>query len=99
MMKHKYDVHMLIPRFCAMVNTQFNKVIKCFRSDNARELVFADFFAKKGTLHQFSCVETPQQNSVAERKHQHLLNVARALYFQSRIPLKFWSECVLTAVF
>ena len=57
------------------------------------------FFVEMGVVHQFSCVECLQQNSVAERKHQHLLNVARALYFQSRVPLHFWSHCVLTTAF
>lgn len=98
-MRAKFDAIHIIPRFLKLNQTQFSKVIKCYRSDNALELQFTDFFASTGTLHQFYCVERSQQNSVVERKHQHVLNVARALFFQSCVPLRFWGICVLTATY
>lgn len=64
-----------------------------------RSWPFSDFIHQMGVLHQYSCVERPQQNSMVERKHQHLLNAARALYFQSHTPISFWTDCVLTACY
>lgn len=36
---------------------------------------------------------------MVEQKHRHLLEVARALHFQARLPIQFWDECILTADF
>ncbi|XP_074356728.1 uncharacterized protein LOC141696493 [Apium graveolens] len=48
---------------------------------------------------QKSCINRPQQNARSERKHRHVLEVARSLKFQSGLPMQYWGEFVLTAAF
>lgn len=101
-MNTKSEVPQIFIQFYNMVQTQFGKGIKRIRSDNGKEYVnntFSNFTSKHGILHEFTCVDTPQQNGVAERKNRHLLEVARSLLFQMSVPTSYWGEAVLTAAY
>ncbi|XP_062116485.1 uncharacterized protein LOC133830512 [Humulus lupulus] len=59
---------------------------------------FCDLLALDGTVYQTSCTDTPEQNGVIERKHRHIIEIARSLLLSSSVPSQFWGEAVLTAV-
>lgn len=99
MLRNKSDVSTIMSSFIKLVQTQYQTNIKSIRSDNSPELHFGPLLREHGITHQFSCAYTPQQNSVVERKHQHILNVARALLLQSHLPLVYWVDCIQTVVF
>nr|KYP54934.1 Retrovirus-related Pol polyprotein from transposon TNT 1-94 [Cajanus cajan] len=101
-MKDKSEVFQLFVNFYQTVQIQFGSPIKRLRSDNGREYVnqnLSNFLKEKGVIHELTCVDTPQQNGVAERKNRHLLEVTRALLFQMSVPKSYWGEAVLTATY
>lgn len=84
LVEHKSDYLQCLKAFCNYVRTQFHTSVHIVRSDNALE--FGDaackaFYQERGILHQTSCPYRPQQNARVERKHRHILEVARALKF------------------
>ena len=99
-MRMKSETFTCLANFCAMVKNQFNRTIKHLRTDNGQEFLSNNIqkkFHDHGILHERTCVDTPQQNGIAKRKHCHLFNVARCLRFQANLPISFWGECILTA--
>ncbi|RVW23478.1 Retrovirus-related Pol polyprotein from transposon TNT 1-94 [Vitis vinifera] len=84
-----------------MIETQFSKRIKTFRSDNALEYTqhaFQALLHSYGTVHHLTCPSTSQQNGRAERKLRHILDTVRALLLSAKIPAPFWGEAALHAV-
>ncbi|RVW71043.1 Retrovirus-related Pol polyprotein from transposon RE1 [Vitis vinifera] len=63
------------------------------------QMVVGEFLAQEGIVHLSSCVDTPQQNGIAERKNRHLLEVARSLMFSMNVPKLFWGQAILTAAY
>ena len=76
--------------------------VRAIRSDNGTEFkneVLNDFCADKGITRQYSAPRTPQQNGVVERKNRTLIEAARTMLSESRLPMYFWAEAVNTACY
>jgi hypothetical protein len=54
------------------------------------------FFKKIGIAHHVPCPHAHQQNSSAEKKHRHIIEIGLALLAKASMPLKFWDEAFAT---
>ncbi|GJR63730.1 putative ribonuclease H-like domain-containing protein [Tanacetum coccineum] len=52
-----------------------------------------------GIKRDYSNPRTPQQNGVAERKNRTLIEAARTMLADSKLPTMFWTEAVSTACY
>ncbi|GJX82867.1 ribonuclease H-like domain-containing protein [Tanacetum coccineum] len=69
----------------------------CSRCDNGTEFknrVMNQFCKIKGIKREFSVSRTPQQNGVEERKNRTLVEAARTILADLKLPTTFWAEAV-----
>ncbi|GJZ92211.1 ribonuclease H-like domain-containing protein [Tanacetum coccineum] len=57
------------------------------------------FCEMKGIKREFSVARTPQQNGVAKRKNITLIEAARTMLADSKLPTTFWAEALNTACY
>ncbi|GJV13209.1 ribonuclease H-like domain-containing protein [Tanacetum coccineum] len=75
------------------------KVILCDNRTEFKNRVMNQFCEMKGIKREFSVARTPQQNGVAERKNRTLIEAARTMLADSKLPITFWAETVNTACY
>ncbi|GKC20902.1 putative ribonuclease H-like domain-containing protein, partial [Tanacetum coccineum] len=70
------------------------KVIRCDNGTEFKNKVMNQFCEMKDIKRKFSVARTPQQNRVAERKNRTLIEAARTMLADSKLPTTFWAEAV-----
>ena len=77
--KQKSAVGQIVLTFHKMIQNYFRTKIQVLKTDNAREFFQSNlgFYVRdQGIIHLSSCVDSPRQNRVTERKNRHLLEVS-----------------------
>ena len=96
----KCQVRDKVKTFVRSAQKEFGLPIKKMRSNNGTEFKntqVEEFLDEEGIKHEFSAPHTPQQNGVVERKNRTLIDMARTMLDEYKIPDLFWCEAVNTA--
>nr|GEZ94191.1 ribonuclease H-like domain-containing protein [Tanacetum cinerariifolium] len=75
-------------------HVNFRNINKLVKGNLVRE-----FCGSKRIRRDYSNARTPQQNGVAERKNQTLIEAARTMLVDSLLPTIFWSKAVVTTCY
>nr|GEX63884.1 ribonuclease H-like domain-containing protein [Tanacetum cinerariifolium] len=98
----KDETFYILKDFIALIENQLNKKDKAIKYDNGTEFQNARLIVlcgEKGIKRDYSNARTLQQNKVAERKNRTLIEAARSMLADSKLPTMFWTEAVSTACY
>ncbi|GJU00114.1 putative ribonuclease H-like domain-containing protein [Tanacetum coccineum] len=98
----KDETYYILNDFITFIENQLNKKVKLIRCDNGTKFKNSKLIklcGSKGIKRDYSNARTPQQNGVAERKNRTLIEAARTMLADSKLPTMFWTEAVSTACY
>nr|GEX11625.1 putative ribonuclease H-like domain-containing protein [Tanacetum cinerariifolium] len=73
------------------------KIIRCDNEADIKNKEMNEFCTRKGIKRESSNAKTPQQNGVAKRRNRTLIEAARTMLADAKLPVTFWAEAVNTA--
>ena len=76
LLRSKTEVVEVFADFHKLVTNHFSSKIHTLRSDNGTEYmshIMMKYLSNHGIMHQTSCVGTPRQNGIAERKNRTIM--------------------------
>ncbi|GJU68325.1 putative ribonuclease H-like domain-containing protein [Tanacetum coccineum] len=88
----KDETSEILKTFITSIENLIDLKVKVIRCDNGTEFknrVMNQFCKMKGIKREFSVARTPQQNRVAKRKNRTLIEAARTMLADSKLPTTF----------
>ncbi|KAI5342090.1 hypothetical protein L3X38_009965 [Prunus dulcis] len=101
-LRHKLEALCVFKKFKATVKFQSGYKLKKLRSDRGGEYTLVEFDRfcdNAGIERQLTTPYTPQQNGVAERKNRTIVEIAKCLLLEKKIPFDLWAEAVNISVY
>ncbi|GJZ43542.1 ribonuclease H-like domain-containing protein [Tanacetum coccineum] len=98
----KDETSEILKNFIKEIENLVDKKVKIIRSHNGTEFknkIMDDFCREKGIKREYSIARIPQQNGVAERRNKTLIEAAKTMLADSKLPTTFWAEAVSTACY
>lgn len=102
LLANKSDVFAAFKNYFELTRNKFGTSIKKIRSDRGGEYMLREFLAflsENGIESQRTAPYSAQQNGVAERKNRSLMEMARSMLSDAKLPDTYWGEAVVTANF
>ena len=97
--------------FKTVVELKFNTQVKCVHSDRGGEFYgrydeigrnlgpFARFLQECGIEAMYTMLDTPQQNSIVERRNHTLIEMVRCMLGHSTLSVFLWGEALKTVAY
>ncbi|GKD64157.1 putative ribonuclease H-like domain-containing protein [Tanacetum coccineum] len=91
----KDETNEILKNFIKEIENLVDKKVKIIRCDNGTEFknkVMNDFCREKCIRREYNVARTPQQNGVAKRRNKTLIEAARTMLADFKLPTTFWAE-------
>nr|GEV54620.1 Gag-Pol polyprotein [Tanacetum cinerariifolium] len=101
-LRSKDDTPEVLIDFLRLVQRGLQAQVGVVRTDKGMEFLnqtLHAYFAVEGIKHQTPVAQTPEKNGVVERRNRTLVEAARTMLSDAKVPLFFWAEAIATACF
>ncbi|GJZ50423.1 retrovirus-related pol polyprotein from transposon TNT 1-94 [Tanacetum coccineum] len=87
--------------FLRLVQRGLHAQVRTVRTDKGTEFLnktLHAYFATEGIRHETFVARTLEQNGIIKRRNRTLVEAARTMLSDAKVPLYFWAEAVATAL-